>query len=146
MFQKILLASDGSDDALRAAEAAAELASRLGAALTVLHIFPDSMDFPPGVAGSHFYPDPAARDQEILAARGALARRIGAALEERGVAFTSREGKGHTAEVIVDAAREEKTDMIIVGCREASGIKAFLMGHLSDRVCHHAPCSVLIVK
>lgn len=146
MFQKILLASDGSNDALRAAQAAALLASKLGAALTVLHVYPEPMDFPPGVAGSHFYPDPAARDQEILAAWAAVARRIAAALEEQGVACTTREGKGHPAELIVNAAREEQAEMIVVTCQQMSGIKALLHGSVSDRVCHQAPCSVLVVK
>jgi len=146
MFQKILLASDGSSDALRAAQAAALLASRLGAALTVLHVYPEHMDFPPGVEPAHTYKDPAARDQEILAARAAVARRIAAALEEQGVAGATREAKGHPAEAIVAVAREENSDLVIVGCHTMSGIKAFLMGSVSDRVCHHAPCAVLIMK
>ena len=41
---------------------------------------------------------------------------------------------------------EEKADLIVLGSRGLSGIKAFLLGSVSDRVAHHAPCSVLIVR
>ncbi|MEM2491290.1 MAG: universal stress protein [Candidatus Bathyarchaeia archaeon] len=44
------------------------------------------------------------------------------------------------------AAEEEKVDLIAIGSRGLSGVKAFLLGSVSDKVSHHAKCPVLIVR
>ncbi|MEM2981913.1 MAG: universal stress protein, partial [Candidatus Bathyarchaeia archaeon] len=49
-------------------------------------------------------------------------------------------------DIIVNIAKEEKTDLIIIGSRGLSGVKRFLLGSVSNRVSHHAPCPVLIVR
>jgi nucleotide-binding universal stress UspA family protein len=54
--------------------------------------------------------------------------------------------EGDPADEIVTAARDEGYDLIVVGHRGLSPIKAFLLGSVSSRVVTHAPCSVLVVR
>ena len=54
--------------------------------------------------------------------------------------------EGDLADEIMRAAREEGFDLIVVGHRGLSPLKAFLLGSVSNRVVSHAPCSVLVVR
>lgn len=53
---------------------------------------------------------------------------------------------GEPAEEIVDYARLEQIDMIVMGSRGLSPIKELLLGSVSDKVLRTAPCPVLIVR
>ena len=53
---------------------------------------------------------------------------------------------GDAADAILDVAEEQGTDMIIVGHKGLTGATRFLLGSVSNKVSHHAPCSVLIVR
>ena len=49
-------------------------------------------------------------------------------------------------EEILRAAADEKADLIVLGSRGLSQVKAFLLGSVSDKVSHHAKCPILIVR
>lgn len=53
---------------------------------------------------------------------------------------------GHPAETLVTYARREKIDLLVLGQRGLSNIQRFFLGSVSDRVVHHAPCTVMIVR
>ncbi len=146
MFTKILLASDGSDYALRAARAAAELAKSLGASVTVLHVFtmPTTQMAIPGSPGVEM--EPGALNTYIEQVQDAVAKRTGRVLDEAGVPYTTLLEAGHPAEVIIRIAEDDGYDLIVMGSRGMSEIKSFLLGSVSDKVSHHAHCPVLIVK
>ena len=150
MFTKILIASDGSEGAHRAAQAGAEIARRFNAPVTVLHVFS-----PPPVLASYGAGipaemvsgavDPALIEQWAQSAGQAVAERTEDALRDAGVSYTFRQEIGHPADRIVRVAEHEKCDLIVIGSRGLSGVKEFLLGSVSSRVSHHAPCAVLIV-
>jgi nucleotide-binding universal stress UspA family protein len=54
--------------------------------------------------------------------------------------------QGDAADAIIDVAEEQRTDLIVVGNRGMTGAKRFLLGSVPNKVSHHAPCSVLIVR
>ena len=54
--------------------------------------------------------------------------------------------KGRPADRIIETAKEENFDIIVMGSRGLTGVKRFLLGGVTDRVVHHAPCSVMVVK
>ncbi len=54
--------------------------------------------------------------------------------------------QGDPADAIIDVAEEQGSDLIIVGNRGMTGAKRFLLGSVPNKVSHHAPCSVLIVR
>jgi nucleotide-binding universal stress UspA family protein len=53
---------------------------------------------------------------------------------------------GDAADAIVDVAEEQRCDLIVVGNKGMTGAKRFLLGSVPNKVSHHAPCSVLIVR
>lgn len=147
MFQRILLASDGSECALKAARAAAQIATRFDSTITVVSVL--SMPLPTatmiGLPG--FEADAAAVTRYTEEVQDSVMKRTCATLCEAGITkFDTRQEVGHPAEAIVRVAAGTQADLIVVGSRGLSGIQQFLLGSTSDRVAHHAHCPVLIVK
>ena len=54
--------------------------------------------------------------------------------------------QGDPADAILDVAEERDADLIIVGNKGMTGAKRFLLGSVPNKVSHHAPCSVLIIR
>ena len=73
---------------------------------------------------------------------GRAAQRLAAA----GFKCSTRLASGHPAKEIVRAAREENTDLVVVGSHGWTGVKRFLLGSVSNQVLAYAPCSVLIAR
>ena len=53
---------------------------------------------------------------------------------------------GDAADAILDVAEEQGSDLIVVGNKGMTGATRFLVGSVPNKVSHHAPCSVLIVR
>jgi nucleotide-binding universal stress UspA family protein len=66
--------------------------------------------------------------------------------EEAGVETQSFARQGDPADAILDVAEEVGADLIIVGNKGMSGAKRFLLGSVPNKVSHHAPCSVMIIR
>ncbi|HLV80194.1 MAG TPA: universal stress protein [Chthonomonadaceae bacterium] len=147
MFTHILLASDGSEHALKAARAAAEIARRFNARLTLLCVFDPPATLADVAAGQ---PEPA-EDTNVLMQHAehvldAASRRTEKALEAAGTPYETRCETGHPVNVIVSVAARERVDLIVMGSRGLGRFESFLLGSVSERVLHHATCPVLIVK
>jgi nucleotide-binding universal stress UspA family protein len=54
--------------------------------------------------------------------------------------------QGDAADAILDVAEEQGADLIVIGNKGMTGAKRFLLGSVPNKVSHHAPCSVLIVR
>ena len=133
---KILLAYDGSESAQRALAHAAELAKSDGREVTVvsvaetLHLGRGGTVVPEG--------EDSERKHELREAEEILARLgIHARLVER---------FGDPAATIIDEAAEEHSDLIVIGTRGIRAPKRWLLGSVSTKVLHHAPCDVLVVR
>ena len=65
---------------------------------------------------------------------------------EGGVAVNVYPRQGDPADAILDVAEEQGADLIVVGNKGMTGAKRFLLGSVPNKVSHHAPCSVLIIR
>src|SRR6266540_7297259 len=54
--------------------------------------------------------------------------------------------EGDPADAILDVAEEHGSDLIVVGNKGMTGAKRFLLGSVPNKISHHAPCSVLIIR
>jgi nucleotide-binding universal stress UspA family protein len=139
MFNKILVAIDGSPASEKALAAAVDLAAHYKADLTAISVaevpevvgMVDEVDELRQSAEAHF--------REIGAAAVEYARR-------RGVALRSVVVRGHAADAIVRYAESEGMNLVVLGPHGHSRIARFFLGSTSDRVSEHCPCSVMIVK
>ena len=142
MFTNILLASDGSECALKAAVAAATLASKFTARLTIINVFQPIPAYGPfrEVVNSDLH------EQYVRELQEHAISPAGRIMEGMGVPYQSRREIGSPPVEIMRVAEAEGCDLIVLGSRGLSDVKAFLIGSVSDRVAHHAHCPVLIVK
>ena len=62
------------------------------------------------------------------------------------ITFTTKELIGNAKRKLVDFAREEKADLIVMGATGADFFEHLLLGSTTHYVIDHAPCDVLIVK
>jgi nucleotide-binding universal stress UspA family protein len=133
---RILLAYDGSDGARRALDAVLRLAGPTDHVTLVgvaegVPLFSHAGTLPSSE-------QEADRDRELAAAEAALA--------ERGVLVSLVPRDGDPATAILDAAEEEDVELIALGTRGLSTAERWLMGSVSDKVLHHAHCSVLVAR
>jgi nucleotide-binding universal stress UspA family protein len=133
---RVLLASDGSPDAMQAAEWTAASGLLDGASVVVL-----SVVTPPGVP---LLPAPIA-DRLEEDARGA-AEQTRAALGVSGAAAAVRVAKGDAREEIIRMAEEWDADLVIVGSRGLGRTEGFFLGTVSLAVVRHCTRPVLVVK
>lgn len=148
---KVLLATDGSEDAARARQAAIELCQKTGSELHVVYV------------GEPFYAIPAAEASMVDPYWGAgvyedveaeLEREAQELLDEEvqrvradgGTVAQAHLRMGSTAGEIVELAEEEGAGLIVVGSRGREGIRRALMGSVSEAVVRHAHCPVLVVR
>ena len=135
-MQKIVVAYDGSETSKRALERAAAL-GRGGGSVTVV------MAVSVGLHGARSMG--ALNEDELRAARDTLdAAR--AHLKAQGVEAHSIEGEGEPADVVIEAAKEIGADLIVVGTRGLSTAKRLVLGSVSSKIVHDAPCDVLVVR
>ena len=66
--------------------------------------------------------------------------------KSQGVLVETRLRQGVPAEELLRAAVDEKVDLIVLGSRGLSQVRAFFLGSVSDKVSHHAKCPTLIVR
>jgi nucleotide-binding universal stress UspA family protein len=141
MFQRILCATDFSDTAETAWDAAAELARTHRAELILAHVFTELPVYP-DVAVPDVYR--VWEEQRVWVER-TLDERVHAAtaqgLTARWVLKT-----GTAPESIVETAVETQADLIVIGTHGRTGLSRLVIGSVAERVVRLAPCAVLTVK
>ena len=137
MFQKILLAYDGSSEGREALAQVKNLASLCGATIRLLAII-DTSETMLVVEGMSFVPDNRRFVTQSVLDAG-MKRLQGA-----GCAATNDVRYGNPAEQIVLSAREMEADLIVVGHRDQGSLARWLNGSVGAAILHHPPCSVLI--
>ncbi len=140
MFAKLLVPIDGSPDAHRALDAALDLAARLGAAVTVLEVVEDFGPLP-----GYYEAAPEGTDRVRWLADQRF-EDVVPALGTTDVPWDRRVERGDPADTVCRVAEQGAYDLIVIGSRGLSSVKRFLVGSVSDRVVHHAPCPVLVVR
>ena len=141
MFSKILVPVDGSENSLRALDHAIYLAKKIGADITAMNV----IENPPTVY---------VESQKLLNDLFAQFRAESAKIldkckqiaEKSDVKIETVIGEGDAASNIVGYAQKRDFDTIIIGRRGLGRFKEMVLGSISNKVLHHAKCSVMIVK
>ena len=145
MFKSIVVGTDGSETAGEAVREAIELAKAIGASIELVSAY-----------------EPVSRErlrEEARQAPGDMQWMINARedveatlseacerVQEAGIEVNSYAREGDPADAILDVAEERGADLIVVGNKGMTGAKRFLLGSVPNKVSHHAPCSVLIIR
>lgn len=142
MSLKILLAHDGSENAMEAAALVAHMSQIEPVEVSVVTVI-QMPEVGGMVAVESWLPELLEREQE-------QAREVFQATEHvfRGSKATLRSviREGLVGQEIVDEATESKADLVVVGAKGHSAIDRILLGSVSDYVATHTPCSALVVR
>jgi nucleotide-binding universal stress UspA family protein len=141
----ILMATDGSDEATRATEAATELSRETGSEVHVIYVLPT----PAQLIGHHLYSD---EIRESLI--GGAERDAETFLKEQAEKIGSGGGKvaethlrsGDPDKEIIRTAEALGVGLIVIGSRGLGAISRALIGSVSDSVVKHAHCPVLVMR
>ena len=145
LFERIVVGTDGSDTAAEAVRQATELARATEAKLDVVSAFEpvpadrlreEAAEVPGDIA---YAVGPTEDVNVVLEAAAGAARKAGVEAETH-----AREGD--PADAILDVAEETNADLIVVGNKGMRGASRFLLGSVPNKVSHHAPCGVYIVR
>lgn len=148
-MKKILLATDGSDNALRAARLAGELSCQFDVPVVAVYVL---------------LPVPALKkvadkNEDILSGAGSMAAMRGTAkaaedilkksvqvLERAGARYTARWERGLPAQVLCEITETEQCDLIVMGRQGAARVARRSLGSVSEHVTRCAHRSVILVK
>jgi nucleotide-binding universal stress UspA family protein len=145
MFGRILVGTDGSETAAEAVRHATELAKATGASLDIVSAYEpvaserlreEASEIPGDIAHAV---GPREDVNVVLEAAAGPAR-------EAGVETQTHPREGDPADAIIDVAEDVDADLIVVGNKGMTGAKRFLLGSVPNKVSHHAPCGVYIVR
>jgi len=139
MFQKILVATDGSDNALRAARQAAQMVKKLPAQVTIL-----SAAYVPAMYRGDLGEE--AVEGILEDARQALRFAKEVFQEEKVTCSTKLIQDKHPVDAILDEAQTGGYDLIVIGSRGLGKREVKRLGSVSQEVAGRAPCSVLLVR
>ncbi len=141
---KILLATDGSEEAELAALRAVDLGQSTDSELHVVHVgvVPTFLESYPGTLGydGKLYEELEEEARELLRKESWRVKVAG------GTVAGAHLRMGSADLEIVGLAKELGADLIVMGCRGHRGIRRAIEGSISDGVIRHAPCPVLVVR
>lgn len=150
MFEKIVVATDGSHSAEKAVEFAVAFAKRHGSRLYICTVTRERLASIPRDAGE---PNPPDVDPRASLSRGQadqaaeVLRRAEQVAKTAGVDYELREIYGTNAgATIVKEAETVGADHVIVGSVGETGLARLLMGSVASSVVHHAHCPVTVVR
>jgi nucleotide-binding universal stress UspA family protein len=145
LIGSMVVGTDGSDTASEAVRQATELAERIGAKVHLVSAYEpvpegrlrEERQQVPGDLQWMVNPREDVNDTLAAAAQG---------VQEAGVEVETHAREGDPADAILDVAEEQHADLIVVGNKGMTGAKRFLLGSVPNKVSHHAPCSVMIIR
>jgi nucleotide-binding universal stress UspA family protein len=148
MFERILIATDGSKHSERAAEAGIEMAKLYGSAITALFVVDIGKEYAPlGDLISKVADDLIAGIRSNLQNQGEKAtKRVEEMAEKAGIAVTKKITEGYPTEDIIRISEEDDMQLIVMGGIGATGLDRFLLGSVADKVVRSSKIPVLVVR
>ncbi len=146
---KVLMGTDGSDDAIEAARQAVPLLAAADSVLLVCVVEPPAIEaagMESGMAGGVATPDEIDSAWAAIKAEAAVALDRTAAVLPSGAPVEQLVEEGAAGPTICQVAKDRGVDVVVVASRGRGAIRRALMGSVSTHVVHNAPCPVLVVR
>jgi nucleotide-binding universal stress UspA family protein len=154
MFDKILVAVDGSEYSKKALNYAMELAEKYDGEITLIHVYSAVVPLasPVNTLGSPTMSTPASAAMAVRIAEDLklMGEKIlddaEKTVKERRIRVEKVLKEGDAVREIVAVAQEGKFSIIVLGHRGMSRLRELVLGSVSEGVCHKATCPVMIIK
>jgi len=143
-LRKALVAVDGSEYSKYAVEYVADVLDKEKWEVVVLHVIPSLAEL-----GLESVAPPALIEQLLQELRENAKKIVDEAVEyfkKRGFKAEGVVKEGHVGKTIVETAKDLDVDLIAMGTRGLSGLKALILGSVARYVVNHAHCPVLVVR
>jgi nucleotide-binding universal stress UspA family protein len=142
LVNKILWATDFSDEAREAFTYADIFAKTFDAEIFGLHVLP-------GLSPEHYQSaivviDELKKRTEHMT--NVAVKKLESFQKARGVTFEYFIKEGNAAKVIVETAEDQKADLIVIGRKGLSAIERLFIGNVANQVLRHSPIPILITK
>ena len=144
-YRSIVVGTDGSETASEAVRQAVELAKQIGARIQLVSAYEP-------VSNQRLRQEKAEVPEDLqwmVNPREDVDNTLADAsdaVRDAGVDVQTYARQGDPADAILDVAEETGADLIVVGNKGMTGAKRFLLGSVPNKVSHHAPCSVMIIR
>ena len=143
--KRILVPVDFSPDSLYALTYARDFAQRFGAELLILHVVDQTyLASTPELSLAN--PGFGKLLEEQWRVANAQTERLGADLKKRRQRFRTLVKRGTPSQVIVDTAKHNRADLIVMATHGHTGLAHMLIGSVAERVVRSAHCAVLTVR
>jgi nucleotide-binding universal stress UspA family protein len=139
MFEKIVLAVDGSEQSQKAVPLAVDVGKKSGSEVVVVHVREHLVDL-----GGVWEQESQSRAAAIV--DGACKQLEEAGVASRAAVRRSLAGSGRIAQEIIDAADEEEAGLIVMGSRGVSNLRGLLLGSVAHKVLQLSSQAVLIAR
>lgn len=146
LWKRILVPVSFAPSSKEALKTAFDIACRQGGELFVLHVAYDPII--QSEAGIGTFSLPGDWPRELERRRRQLDRLVAEHLRQarRDLPVTKLIVEGNPERRILEIAREQKIDLIVLGHHEEDALERFFLGRNIDRIVHHADCAVLIIR
>ena len=141
MEEVIVVGTDGSPTAEIAVTRAAALAKLTGARVELVSGYREDHSM---AMGAGIYPGNLT--EEARSAADGCLESTAMRLRAEGLQVETHCMKGDPADALIDVAETTGADLIVVGSKGMRGGRRFMLGNVPNKVSHHAPCSVMIVR
>ena len=141
MNDVIVVGTDGSATADAAVQRAADLAKMMGARVELVSGYKEDYSLA-AATGMHA----ADLSGEARKAADGFLEKTAARLRSDGIKVETHCMGGDAADAIIDIAEATAAGLIVVGSKGMRGGRRFMLGNVPNKVSHHAPCSVMIVR
>ncbi len=148
MFERILIATDGSKHSEKAAEKGVEMAKLSQGTITAVYVIDIGKEYASiGDMGFNLANDIIAGIRGSLQKQGESAtKQIEEMAKAAGVPAERRILEGHPAEDILKLAEESNISLIVVGSIGVTGLDRFLLGSVTEKVVRNSKVPVLVVR
>ncbi len=149
---KIIVASDGSPDSMGGVDLLNSFHFTSATKIILLHVVKKHVYETEQilVANPAHYEEFAQMAERLLEEQGregvGVLRKVRQRVSSSFTSVEERLAYGHEAHEILKAAKQTRADLVVVGSRGVTGLRKFFLGSVSEKVVHHAPCSVLVAR
>lgn len=138
MYQKVLLAADGSDHSIRAASHAVKIAKMAKSKMDIVYVVDDKAAKEDVLHGLDKY--------EVKKERREKLKPVIEIIKEAGLECETHIVHGEPGPAIVDFANKNEYDLVVIGSRGLNRVQTMILGSVSHKIAKRVHCPVLIVK
>ena len=141
MFSKILVPVDGSDNSMRALDAALVLSEKIGSEVTAIHVMED-------IPVLHIESEKLLRKliDDFKKESQLILSRCSEIAAKKGLVVNTKLLQGNASSSILEFCEKGKYDAIVMGSRGIGKFKELVLGSVSSKVLHHSSCAVMIIR